>query len=863
MPEYWSGYFCVAFYLVSKAFVALITARTTVINGEERFSAIAPVWMCKLLAAPDAVGEGWAVVVSLIPALVTSFYLFAVGVFEEVHYWNILIGLSFGMVGAFVFWYVLNAWYYLAYEQPSCDSNPDEVLTLGANAARTILFPRRCFFLNSPGTRMIDRDLTLEDMETPLRGSAFGKLSRRIADYLNRVVDLPGYVYDGDLVYEAHIFSFIAAIGFGLVFWTLYPLTAPVPTRWVTLSFLTLILILAGALWIFGCGKNTNATMRRWRTVLSVAAVVFCAAFPAIWYHTSPDRFPTLASVLLIVTLLGWALCAIAFFLDRFRIPVLTLFVLAAVLPRAFWHEVFYGGQEEHYLSTTPLSADPEVPTPAAFLSSRLKLASDANDTRPFIVITATGGGLHASAWTARILRELNATFDKLDQQSFRDHILLLSTVSGSSVSATYYLQELQQSNEKKNQPDLAKTVIASQCSSLEAVGWGLVYYDLTKAMVPLAGWVPPSSGDDDLEKSPLGKDRTWALRRSIERNANDGYCYWSAYDNGPREMEPPAFPKKSWLRRLWPDHGEESKPSTLATIRASDKIPAFTMNTTTAEGGDRFLLANYRLPKYSIGPVEGPPAESFLDLGLPKTKYADLPLATAAQLSATFPYVSSAARIPVGYTSNSVHFVDGGYYDDDGTSSAIEFLRYALDPPQFGSSEGGQQQDRNDQQEVLQRLKPHALRILLIEIRNSVDTDASGTATKALNPESSGPSGLLEQLTKPLEGFWNAGHGSVTGRDRNGLDLLILSHPNNLELHQIILDDKTLPKKWFGLKSAQDPLSWSLTPAERQEVKSSAEKMADCYGVAKNWFIRFDIYWKDSLDKGESPSRCLTTNGQ
>src|SRR5258708_4205619 len=174
----------------------------------------------------------------------------------------------------------------------------------------------------------------------------------------------------------------------------------------------------------------------------------------------------TLASVFLIVTLFGWALCAIAFFLDRFRIPVLTLFILMAVLPRALWHKAFYGVQEEHYVSTTPLSSDPGVPTPAELLISRLKLASAANDSRPFIVITATGGGLHASAWTARILRQLNAQFSNAaDQQSFRDHILLLSTVSGSSVSAGYYLREIQEASEKKQQPDMDKLVIASQCS--------------------------------------------------------------------------------------------------------------------------------------------------------------------------------------------------------------------------------------------------------------------------------------------------------------------------------------------------------------------------------------------------------------
>jgi len=75
VPEWWSGYACVAFYLISKAFVALLCARIIVINGVDRFSAQRPEWLSRLLADPDAQGEGKAIVISLLPALATFAYL--------------------------------------------------------------------------------------------------------------------------------------------------------------------------------------------------------------------------------------------------------------------------------------------------------------------------------------------------------------------------------------------------------------------------------------------------------------------------------------------------------------------------------------------------------------------------------------------------------------------------------------------------------------------------------------------------------------------------------------------------------------------------------------------------------------------
>jgi len=910
VPEYWSGFLCVEFFLVSTACVSLITARIVVLNGIARYPEHcpdcvtplleqhdmpcaeanrdlnrAPRWLFGVLAGPTFCAEIWAFTLALIPSLLTNVYVILNGVSEGVRLHDILIGIAAGFFIACLFWYFINAWYYLAYRCP-VQPAAGESLKLGRNAARTILLPRRCFGLQYPGAGvLVGNPCSLEDIDTSLRASAFAKRISQLLTLADRRFGLPGYFYeDGRLyedgqvfMYEGQLFSIIAAIGFIALFWILCPLTAPRYTRWCLGAFMALFLGFAWAIRIVLTGKcaGHERLVRRWQFWLSWIGGVFCLGILILWLISSPDRFPTLASILLMAIVLGWVFAGMAFFLDRYRFPVLTFCLLLIFVPRVF-HLYDVGGFEEHYVSTVQRSANAtSLPTPAEIISQRLKANPD--DAYPYVIVTSTGGGLHASAWTARVLRQLYETLP----QNFSSHILLLSTVSGGSTGLSYYLQAI---HANPTHPDLDHMVVAAQCSSLEAVGWGLVYYDFARVLLPGSPWViHPSRGDNDLDTSPLGKDRTWGLRRGFVRNANDPYCFDSAKTLSSQDTDLPQpslnnWPRKEpWYQRIFHDPTDTDTASqlTIGELPAIDErigghsFPAFTMNTTTVEGGDRLLLANYRLPAYRVGTIEGMAAESFLDVFC-RNPWPDLPLASAAQLSATFPYVSSAARIPENYASQSVHFVDGGYYDNDGTSSVIEFLRYALEAPASTPTSVSLRQDANSQEHVREELGASHLRILLLEIRNSEDTDEPTYAVrpKVLNPGQHDnpdprPAGLLQQLGFPLEGFWNAGHGSVTGRNRNSLDLLRNALQDRLDLHQIIFDDETTPQTRFGLQAASDPLSWSLTPRERAEIRRSADpnldpkhRLTPCYKSAVSWFIDFQTNWRTSHGNPE-PTRC------
>jgi hypothetical protein len=817
-PTHWVQYICVAFFLVASGFVALVLARIVVINGKERFGDDVPEKLEFLLANKHAKYEWIAPILSQASTIGVFVYFFVNGHTELVDPLAIAAGLAVGVLIALLFWYAVTAVYYLTYKPPAATA---AVAGFGGAAARTILFPRRMLGLSYTGTGTRTGD-ALEDASTD-----------KWLSWLSRPANLlpfAGYRWPttGEL-YEGQYFAIVASIGFFALYWALLPLTAPiVMVGWSIFSIVAYLLGNLAVLLLVFLAKPAKGSMKgilpRWKTGLSIAILIVSATIPMLYFLTDPERFPILALVLILVISLSWMFGAIAFFFDRYRVPVLTTFLLGVSLLRLIG---IYGADEEHYLSITLQPQRATLHNPAEILADKI----NQNPGDPLFLVTATGGGIHAAAWTAGVLAKLESRFDKDDalqnSGSFHRHILLLSTVSGGSSGLLAYLRELHdgkfesasQIADSSRRVDAFKQIAKSMggtsgCSSLEGVGWGLVYYDIPKAFVPFAPLVwPLSSGVGDLSESPIGKDRTWALRRAFARNLDDPFCQVE----GAFYADPAANAGQSvWkLVRRSQVHTAEVAADNSAesfTLTSFDPTqpsqPAFTMNTTTVEGGDRFLSADYQVPFEPPTPppsqkITPPAAESFLEVygGAQfsvgkRTGFTDLPLATGAQLSATFPYVSSAATIPAMGGMAGSHFVDGGYYDNDGTGSAIEFLRWALDHEPSGSP---------------------IVTVVLIEIRNSPDTVSASQCCKAWQHSCAKPWNLMNQILAPLHAFYNAGHDSVTGRNRAALDLLEEAYPTRLKLIRIVIDDKESQSL-----VDTDPLNWSLTPAQRFEIAKS-----------------------------------------
>jgi hypothetical protein len=871
-PETIQQYACVGFFLVSAGFVALITARVVLINGPERWDKCYDEFddgrprSLKILLVNDQGQLEWAaLLMSQLPNAFVYSYLTLNAISSGVPIGEVIFGLILGCVVAVVLWWVANAWYYLAYEPVRAS----EKVEFQQNAARTLLFPRVLFGLAKPGDPFDHEQKTLEAASTWLRGLS------RWPRWLAGLLSTPGYVGPEGHIYEGHVFSGLAGFVFLGIYLLLWPLAGPVPAfRWSLFAIALLAFVAAAAVW-FAWGDKSAArieararALRSWKIGLNAAVVAFVVCIALLYFLTSAERFPILATILITATSLCWALCGISFFFDRYRFPVFTVLLVLTIAPRLMhWDRsidwangpAWGSGQEEHYLSITQAESRRDcVPTPKDILLDRLAASGgqldDSQQDRPLIIVTAGGGGLHASAWTAAVLARLEAAFDQASPGSFHRSLLLASTVSGGSVGLLSYLREIQPGGV----PDFTRMQIAAQCSSLEAVGWGFAYYDLPKAFVPLFPYfISPSTGDGDLDKSPLLKDRTWSLRKGFARNATNDFCVdtWhrdrgEALPGGLRDRLASSLKHQSEAEEL------EKKLTLRSLLPGKNNIfPAFSMNTTSYEDGLRFLLANYRIPDPDTGlgwPDSQPnyKARSFLatygtGLGKAGAFIPDLPLATAAQLSAAFPYISSAARVPMSLDGqvNALHFVDGGYYDNDGTASVVEFLRYALARPPSVGKDVCEAWSKEEEAKASSR----KLRILVIEIRNSGD-DAGGELDQwPAHTSAQTPANLLTQLFAPPLGLWRAGHASVTGRNRIALAQLEHALADRLEVHRVVFaDSHAIPDVHT------DPLSWSLTPNQRREVQHSASSDPEVrgrYDEALTWFTRKRAEW-DKADR-------------
>lgn len=177
-----------------------------------------------------------------------------------------------------------------------------------------------------------------------------------------------------------------------------------------------------------------------------------------------------------------------------------------------------------------------------------------------------------------------------------------------------------------------------------------------------------------------------------------------------------------------------------------------------------------------------------------------DLPIGTAARLSATFPYISPVTRgnfLPdVRGELHTFHFGDGGYYDNDGVATAEEFLWFAT------------------------KLSPQVQTpILLVQIRDSAMPGPPGSVVLDV-PDNGGWSTLCD-LFAPLATLYNAGHVANTERNQRQLAVLGEAIKNKTRITTLILDYST-PDSTPSCQSAAAPPGQKLKEINRQKAKWS-----------------------------------------
>jgi hypothetical protein len=478
-----------------------------------------------------------------------------------------------------------------------------------------------------------------------------------------------------------------------------------------------------------------------WLTVSFWAVTVVVYLLIDLYKQWSPAArtLPALGFVLLLLMNVNWFLAALTFFYDRFRTPLLGLFVLAAVMA------VYLTSSSDNYYRLQPGVLQS--------ISPHQVLAQRIADEKPIIVVTTAGGGIQANAWTVRVLAGLQSF---VPGGKFADSVTLVSSVSGGATGALFFLSQYHQGADAAHggfSPEkICKKVSAAatvdEClmdiaerPGLDDVAWALAYRDVPRVVFPYF------TGVAGRLFSKLG---TGFLKLDQEEGLY--------LDRG------------RMLERSWAQRGISGKLSDWQAGLTEGWRPASIFNSTIAETGEAFLFSTTDFG--SADAPSSPEHEAPTGRRRPQTETfkhsypsSDVDLVTAARLASGFPFVLPAAR-PL-HTSKSPddeseqslelrrHLIDGGYYDNYGVDSAVQWLDEAL------------QHLRN----VNSRLPRE---ILIVQIRSfpgkEVST-ASGPSSSADPPPLY--RGWPFQLIAPVVGLLNVRSTGQLLHDRYELSLL------------------------------------------------------------------------------------------
>jgi predicted acylesterase/phospholipase RssA len=237
------------------------------------------------------------------------------------------------------------------------------------------------------------------------------------------------------------------------------------------------------------------------------------------------------------------------------------------------------------------------------------------------IFVATAGGGIQAAAWTVRVLTGLEEECGK--DCDFRSSVAVISSVSGGSLGSMIYAERYSDRFKSRSNEELLRQ---SETSALDEVAWGWTNPDVARALSPVH-WSREI-------------DRGWALERK-----------WAEV-NGLRDTH---VGTADTLLSTWTEEG----------------TPALIFNSMIVETGAPIVFSNSDFARSG----NGRGIKNFYDL-YPDKNNLDVRVNTAVRLSASFPYVAPAARPNVrSPMSPDYHFVDGGYYDNYGINSLIEWL--------------------------------------------------------------------------------------------------------------------------------------------------------------------------------------------
>jgi hypothetical protein len=228
-------------------------------------------------------------------------------------------------------------------------------------------------------------------------------------------------------------------------------------------------------------------------------------------------------------------------------------------------------------------------------------------------------------------------------------------------------------------------------------------------------------------------------------------------------------------------------RDATLAEWRrkvSEGKLPPVVFNATEVETGNQFLFT----PLAKTGAWRA----RFFSRVYPN---ADIPIVTAARLSSTFPWVSPITRACMDSCGkekiDGVHLADGGYFDNFGVVTVINWMRSLTEP---------------------QRAEMKNHRVFLILVR-AFSGDKEGQGEERVGGTTR--RGWLYATAGPILTMYNVRNAAQTDRNATELSLIKDIFKKELggepELVPFVLEEKS-------------PLSWKLSEMEAKKIRNGIQ---------------------------------------
>jgi hypothetical protein len=384
--------------------------------------------------------------------------------------------------------------------------------------------------------------------------------------------------------------------------------------------------------------------------VIVSIAISFCALI-TFWYTNI-----IISNLLgpIAVSLLAFAIwiCVSSFFsyLDHiFRIPFTLICMVLMMAMNNNNHQIRTLQPESGNGVKSYLTKNGTIPMYfGKWLESHKK---NTNDSIPVYLIATEGGGIRSAYWTATVLNTLES-YQKGKNGIFFNNVFAISGVSGGSMGAALYTAQyrdhLFNGRMKFCIDNYFKKDFLSPLLS------ALLIPDMIQKFLP----IPLNQFD----RAQYLEDSWSAAYRNREIQTLEDEVYADDADFEPFDTFERPF------MELWKD--------SLRNKKFKYNIPVLFLNSTQAETGRKAVLAPLRI----VGD------ENFNNVvDIQEEVFRHIPLKTAISMSARFPIITPPATIRV---VNEPHldgsnFVDGGYFDNSGTSTLLSILTSILSDPE------------------------------------------------------------------------------------------------------------------------------------------------------------------------------------